>query len=135
MVIDIQIKIGNILVQVSSSLIFIVNFDVSDVVIDCIIVLFDVINSSFYIDSYIIMVYDLLGNEYLVCQYFIKISDNIWEVQYIFDGQQQIGVFVIILIFDLNIGKLILLIMLQIIEFQIDVVVFIDLIVDYFICM
>ncbi|MBS2140525.1 hypothetical protein KCA24_26605, partial [Escherichia coli] len=41
-----------------------------------------------------------LGNEHSVCQYFTKTSDNTWEVQYTFDGQQQTGVPATTLTFD-----------------------------------
>lgn len=86
---DIQIKTGNIPAQASSSLTFTANFDASDDAIDRTTVPFDPTNSSSYTDSYTTTVYDSLGNEHSVCQYFTKTSDNTWEVQYTFDGQQQ----------------------------------------------
>ncbi|MCC7892763.1 flagellar hook protein FlgE, partial [Escherichia coli] len=44
------------------------------------------------------------GSEHSVCQYFTKTSDNTWEVQYTFDGQQQTGVPATTLTFDPNTG-------------------------------
>lgn len=103
---DIQIKTGNIPAQASSSLTFTANFDASDAAIDRTTVPFDATNSSSYTDSYTTTVYDSLGNEHSVCQYFTKTSDNTWEVQYTFDGQQQTGVPATTLTFDPNTGKL-----------------------------
>ncbi|EKQ5529526.1 flagellar hook-basal body complex protein [Escherichia coli] len=104
---DIQIKTGNIPAQASS---------------------------SSYTDSYTTTVYDSLGNEHSVCQYFTKTSDNTWEVQYTFDGQQQTGVPATTLTFDPNTGKLTSPTTPQTIEFQTDAAAPIDLTVDYSTC-
>lgn len=117
---DIQIKTGNIPAQASSSLTFTANFDASDAAIDRTTVPFDATNSSSYTDSYTTTVYDSLGNEHSVCQYFTKTSDNTWEVQYTFDGQQQTGVPATTLTFDPNTGKLTSPTTPQTIEFQTD---------------
>lgn len=131
---DIQIKTGNIPAQASSSLTFTANFDASDAAIDRTTVPFDPTNSSSYTDSYTTTVYDSLGNEHSVCQYFTKTSDNTWEVQYTFDGQQQTGVPATTLIFDPNTGKLTSPTTPQTIEFQTDAAAPIDLTVDYTTC-
>lgn len=78
--------------------------------------------------------YDSLGNEHSVCQYFTKTSDNTWEVQYTFDGQQQTGVPATTLTFDPNTGKLTSPTTPQTIEFQTDAAAPIDLTVDYSTC-
>ena len=131
---DIQIKTGNIPAQASSSLTFTANFDASDDAIDRTTVPFDATNSSSYTDSYTTTVYDSLGNEHSVCQYFTKTSDNTWEVQYTFDGQQQTGVPATTLTFDPNTGKLTSPTTPQTIEFQTDAAAPIDLTVDYSTC-
>ena len=131
---DIQIKTGNIPAQASSSLTFTANFDASDDAIDRTTVPFDPTSSSSYTDSYTTTVYDSLGNEHSVCQYFTKTSDNTWEVQYTFDGQQQTGVPATTLTFDPNTGKLTSLTTPQTIEFQTDAAAPIDLSVDYSTC-
>ena len=131
---DIQIKTGNIPAQASSSLTFTANFDASDAAIDRTTVPFDATNSSSYTDSYTTTVYDSLGNEHSVCQYFTKTSDNTWEVQYTFDGQQQTGVPATTLTFDPNTGKLTSPTTPQTIEFQTDAAAPIDLTVDYSTC-
>lgn len=131
---DIQIKTGNIPAQASSSLTFTANFNASDAAIDRTTVPFDPANSSSYTDSYTTTVYDSLGNEHSVCQYFTKTSDNTWEVQYTFDGQQQTGVPATTLTFDPNTGKLTSPTTPQTIEFQTDAAAPIDLTVDYSTC-
>ncbi|ELC3191437.1 flagellar basal body protein FlgE [Escherichia coli] len=131
---DIQIKTGNIPAQASSNLTFTANFNASDDAIDRTTVPFDATNSSSYTDSYTTTVYDSLGNEHSVCQYFTKTSDNTWEVQYTFDGQQQTGVPATTLTFDPNTGKLTSPTTPQTIEFQTDAAAPIDLTVDYTTC-
>ncbi|WP_374026461.1 flagellar hook protein FlgE [Escherichia coli] len=131
---DIQIKTGNIPAQASSSLTFTANFNASDEAIDRTTVPFDATNSSSYTDSYTTTVYDSLGNEHSVCQYFTKTSDNTWEVQYTFDGQQQTGVPATTLTFDPNTGKLTSPTTPQTIEFQTDAAAPVDLTVDYSTC-
>lgn len=131
---DIQIKTGNIPAQASSSLTFTANFDASDEAIDRTSVPFDPTISSSYTNSYTTTVYDSLGNEHSVCQYFTKTSDNTWEVQYTFDGQQQAGVSASTLTFDPNSGKLTSPTTPQTIEFQTAAAAPIDLTVDYSIC-
>ncbi len=131
---DLQIKTGNIPASATDSLTFTANFNASDDAIDRSTVTFDPSNSDTYTDSYTTTVYDSLGNEHSVCQYFTKTSDNTWEVQYSFDGEQQSGVAATTLTFDPNTGKLTSPTTPQAVEFQTDSAAPIDMTFNYGSC-
>ncbi|HCJ6371867.1 flagellar hook protein FlgE [Citrobacter sp. RHBSTW-00671] len=131
---DLQIQTGNIPASATDSLTFTANFNASDDAIDRSTVTFDPSNSETYTDSYTTTVYDSLGNEHSVCQYFTKTSDNTWEVQYTFDGEQQSGVAATTLTFDPNTGKLTSPTTPQAVEFQTDSAAPIDMTFNYDSC-